>query len=78
MMGSVLPLAAMVSISAAVKWATDAAANKADQWLAGRSNEDQAKHNELLDKLAAVESHIFYRWRGDWGRAGAFTHSQIA
>jgi hypothetical protein len=26
-----------------------------------------------LDKLAAVDTHIFYRWHGWWGRAAAFT-----
>jgi spore germination cell wall hydrolase CwlJ-like protein len=28
--------------------------------------------SDTLDKLAAVHSHLFYRWRGDWGRAAAF------
>jgi hypothetical protein len=25
-----------------------------------------------LDKIARVHTHLFYRWRGPWGRAGAF------
>jgi hypothetical protein len=29
--------------------------------------------SDTLDKLAAVDSHLFYRWRGGWGRAAAFT-----
>jgi hypothetical protein len=29
--------------------------------------------SDTLDKLAQVDSHIFYRWRGDWGKAAAFT-----
>lgn len=29
--------------------------------------------SDTLDKLAAVDGHIFYRWRGDWGRAAAFS-----
>jgi spore germination cell wall hydrolase CwlJ-like protein len=29
--------------------------------------------SDTLDKLAEVDSHLFYRWRGDWGRAAAFT-----
>jgi spore germination cell wall hydrolase CwlJ-like protein len=29
--------------------------------------------SDTLDKLAAVHGHIFYRWRGEWGRAAAFS-----
>ncbi len=29
--------------------------------------------SDTLDKLVEVHSHLFYRWRGDWGRAAAFT-----
>jgi hypothetical protein len=28
-----------------------------------------------LDKLAAVGAHIFYRWKGPWGRRGAFSQA---
>ncbi|MFC0202797.1 cell wall hydrolase [Novosphingobium soli] len=27
-----------------------------------------------LDKIARVETHLFFRWRGGWGRKFAFTH----
>ncbi|SFF86964.1 Cell wall hydrolase CwlJ, involved in spore germination [Novosphingobium sp. CF614] len=26
-----------------------------------------------LDKVASVRTHLFFRWRGSWGRPGAFT-----
>ena len=29
--------------------------------------------SDTLDKLAEVHSHLFYRWRGWWGTAAAFT-----
>ena len=29
--------------------------------------------SDTLDKLAEVDGHIFYRWRGEWGRAAAFS-----
>jgi spore germination cell wall hydrolase CwlJ-like protein len=29
--------------------------------------------SDTLDKLAGVDGHIFYRWRGDWGKAAAFS-----
>jgi hypothetical protein len=33
---------------------------------------------DTLDKVAIVGSQIFYRWRGGWGRPGAFTGSTAA
>jgi spore germination cell wall hydrolase CwlJ-like protein len=29
--------------------------------------------SDTLDKLTEVHSHLFYRWRGAWGRAAAFS-----
>ena len=28
-----------------------------------------------LDKIAAIDSHIFYRWSGSWGKRHAFSQS---
>ena len=32
---------------------------------------------ERLDKVAAVGSHLFYRWTGYWGRRSAFTQRYV-
>lgn len=33
--------------------------------------------SETLDKIARVDTHLFFRWRGGWGRKIAFTASHV-